>query len=167
MATVNQNLSDYDPDQVPSAAPFRFGIVVSEWNREITDALCEGAYSILTKHGATPENILVHRVPGSFELPLGAQFLLSSSGVDAVICLGSVVRGETAHFDYVCQAVSQGTKDVSLKFNKPVIFGVLTDDHIDQSRARSGGVHGNKGNEAAVAAIKMVALKQQLSGSSS
>lgn len=160
MATVNNNLSDYDASQVPDASQMRFGIVVSEWNDEITNGLLNGAHSTLLKHGALEQNIIVQYVPGSFELPLSAQWMLENSGVDSVICIGSVIRGETAHFDYVCQAVSQGIKDVSLSLGKPVIFGVLTDDNIQQSRDRSGGKHGNKGDEAAVTAIKMVAIRR-------
>jgi len=162
MATVNNNLSEYDASQVPDASPMRFGIVVSEWNEEITNGLLQGAHSTLLKHGTLEQNIIVQYVPGSFELPLSAQWMLENSGVDSVICIGSVIRGETAHFDYVCQGVSQGIKDVSLKFGKPVIFGVLTDDNIQQSRDRSGGKHGNKGDEAAITAIKMVAIRRSI-----
>ncbi|MBD79843.1 MAG: 6,7-dimethyl-8-ribityllumazine synthase [Crocinitomicaceae bacterium] len=162
MATVNNNLSDYDASLVPDASNMKFAIVASEWNEEITNGLLNGAYSTLLKHRAIESNIVVHRVPGSFELPLGAQLFLEKGNVDSVICIGSVIRGETAHFDYVCEAVSQGVKDVSLKYGKPVIFGVLTDDNIQQSRDRSGGKHGNKGDEAAVTAIKMVALSNSL-----
>jgi 6,7-dimethyl-8-ribityllumazine synthase len=162
MATVNNNLSEYDASLVPDASPMRFGIVVSEWNEEITNGLLRGAHSTLLKHGAIEQNILIQYVPGSFELPLSAQWMLENSGVDSVICIGSVIRGETAHFDYVCQGVSQGIKDVSLKLGKPVIFGVLTDDNIEQSRDRSGGKHGNKGDEAAVTAIKMVAIRRAI-----
>lgn len=159
MATSEKNLSDFDPDQLPDCGKMKFGIVVSEWNREITDALYRGAYDVLIENKVHPDNIITAHVPGSFELPLASQFLIESNSLDAVICLGSVIRGETSHFDYVCQAVSQGIKDVSLSFNTPVIFGVLTDDNIQQSKDRSGGKHGNKGTEAAVSAIKMAALK--------
>ncbi|MBT3962549.1 MAG: 6,7-dimethyl-8-ribityllumazine synthase, partial [Flavobacteriales bacterium] len=107
-------------------------------------------------------NIKTLKVPGSYELPLGAQWAIEKHELDAVICVGSVIRGETAHFDYVCQAVSQGVKDVSLEYNLPVIFGVLTDDNIEQSRARSGGEHGNKGTEAALTALEMLALRDSL-----
>jgi len=160
MATVNHNLSDYDRDSVPSAADMRIAIVVSEWNEEITNGLLNGAHNTLLNQGATTDNVLVKYVPGSFELPLGAQFVLEELAVDAVICLGAVIRGETSHFDYVCEATAMGIKDVGLKYNKPVIFGVLTDDNIEQSRARSGGMHGNKGDEAAITAIKMVAFQR-------
>lgn len=162
MATANQNLSDYDRERVPDASGMKFAVVIAEWNAEITDALASGAIETLKRHGAQPENILVHHVPGSFELSFGAQLMLESTPADAVICIGSVIRGETSHFDFVCQSVSQGVKDVSLDYHRPVIFGVLTDDNLQQAKDRSGGKHGNKGDEAAVSAIKMVALQQSL-----
>ena len=140
----------------------KIAVVVAEWNAEITENLKKGALATLLQYGLKEENLLVEYVPGSYELPIGAQFILESKEIDAVICLGCVIQGETKHFDFVCEAVSQGVKDVSLKYNKPVIFGVLTDNHIDQSRARSGGALGNKGDEAAVTAIKMIALQQNL-----
>lgn len=164
MASHHQNLSDHDSNKVPSAEGMKIALVIAEWNSEITEGLKRGALDTLLKYGAKPENIQLEYVPGSYELPMGAQFILDSrSAIDVVICLGCVIQGETRHFDFVCEAVSQGVKDVSLKYNKPVIFGVLTDNTIEQSRARSGGTLGNKGDEAAVTAIKMVALKQNLS----
>ncbi|PCJ85752.1 MAG: 6,7-dimethyl-8-ribityllumazine synthase [Flavobacteriales bacterium] len=163
MATIN--LSAYDSAKVPSAKDMKFGIVVSEWNAEITANLLKGAQNTLLKHGTKEENITVKHVPGSFELPLGAQFLLEYTNIDAVICLGCVIQGETKHFDFVCEGVSQGIKDVALKYNKPVIFGVLTDNNIGQSQSRSGGKHGNKGDEAAVSAIKMVAVQKEIRSS--
>ncbi|MEX2379922.1 MAG: 6,7-dimethyl-8-ribityllumazine synthase [Vicingaceae bacterium] len=162
MATANKNLSDHDPNQVPDASGMHIGIVVSEWNEQITSNLLAGAKKVLLKYGLEEENLTVKHVPGSFELPTAAQFLLEYTDVDAVICLGCVIQGETKHFDFVCQGVSQGIKDVSLKYNKPVIFGVLTDNTLQQSIDRSGGKHGNKGEEAAVSAIKMVALNNSL-----
>lgn len=162
MATANKNLSDHDPNKVPDASAMTIGIVVSEWNEQITANLASGAQKILFKYGLKAENLILEFVPGSFELPTAAQFLLEFQAVDAVICLGCVIQGETKHFDFVCQGVSQGIKDVSLKYNKPVIFGVLTDNNIQQSIDRSGGKHGNKGEEAAVSAIKMVALQKRL-----
>lgn len=137
-------------------------IVKAEWNVEITDKLLAGAMTLLSQAGVPEKNIRVLNVPGSFELPLGAQWALEHHHSDAVICLGAVIRGETPHFDYVCQAVSAGIKDVALKFNKPVIFGVLTDDTPQQSHDRSGGKHGNKGTEAAATALKMLALISDL-----
>jgi len=162
MATVNNNLSDYDINSVPNATKMVFGIVVSEWNEKITKGLLNGAYTTLLKHGATEENIIVKFLPGAFELPLGAQIMLEKTNVDAVICLGSVIQGETKHFDFVCEGTALGIKDVALKYNKPVIFGVLTDNNEQQAIDRSGGKHGNKGDEAAVTAIKMVDFQKSL-----
>lgn len=159
MATAQHNLSVYDPTSVPSGAGLRFALVVSEWNMGITDALRKGARETLLKHGVAPSDIVEAWVPGSFELASGAQFLLEKGGLHGVICLGSVVRGETPHFDFVCQGTTQGIMTVGLKFSVPVIFGVLTDDTMQQARDRSGGVHGNKGVDCAVAALKMAALK--------
>lgn len=162
MATVNNNLSDYDINSVPNASKMVFGIVVSEWNEKITKGLLNGAYSTLLKHGALEDNITVKFIPGAFELPLGAQTMLEKTNVDVVICLGSVIQGETKHFDFVCEGAALGIKDVSLKYNKPVIFGVLTDNTEQQAIDRSGGKHGNKGDEAAVTAIKMVGFQNNL-----
>ncbi len=160
MATDGNNLSEYDHAKVPDASHMHIGIVVAEWNHNITENLLKGAHQTLLKHGAIANNITIKRVPGAFELPLGAQFLLEYSKMDAVICLGSVIQGDTKHFDFVCQGTADGIKDVALKYNKPVIFGVLTDNTKQQAIDRSGGKHGNKGDEAAVTAIKMVALQQ-------
>ena len=162
MATENKNLSHYNLEDVPSAEGMKFGIVVSEWNANITENLFSGAYEALVECGCMGKDIIRKNVPGSFELPLAAQFLLESKNVDAVICLGSVIQGETKHFDYVCQTTSNGIKDVSLKYNKAVIFGVLTDNTMQQAIDRSGGKHGNKGTEAAIACIKMIALKKKI-----
>lgn len=156
MATTD--LSNYDAAGVPRGTGLRLGLVVSEWNPEITGAMRDGAVETLLKHGVTLNNIREAAVPGSFELALGAQLLLEQHALDGVICIGSVVRGETPHFDFVCQATAQGIMDVGLKTGKPAIFCVLTDDNLDQARARSGGKHGNKGVEAAVALLKMAAL---------
>jgi len=160
MATTD--LSAYNKENLPDARTMRIGIVVSEWNSEITDNLLRGCQEALSDCGITLDKIRIVHVPGSFELPLGAQMLLENKSLEAVICLGSVIRGETPHFDFVCQTCADGVKDVALKYNKPVIFGVLTDNTIDQSRARSGGALGNKGTEAAITAVKMIALKRQL-----
>jgi 6,7-dimethyl-8-ribityllumazine synthase len=159
MATAQHNLSAYDPTSVPSGAGRRFALVVSEWNREITDALRRGARETLLRHGVAEAGLVEAWVPGSFELAAGAQFLLEKGGLDGVICLGSVVRGETPHFDFVCQGATKGIMEVGLKFSVPVIFGVLTDDTMDQARERSGGKHGNKGVDCAIAVLKMAALK--------
>ncbi|MFT7084697.1 MAG: 6,7-dimethyl-8-ribityllumazine synthase [Vicingaceae bacterium] len=165
MATEGNNLSEYDFNSVPNGSEMTLGIVVSEWNDKITLELLKGAKNTLLKHGVLESNIHVHFVPGAFELPLGAQLLLENKAVEAVICLGCVIQGETKHFDFVCEGVTQGIKDVNLKYNAPVIFGVLTDNTEQQSIDRSGGRLGNKGDEAAVTAIKMVDLKNRLSSS--
>ncbi|WP_346863696.1 6,7-dimethyl-8-ribityllumazine synthase [uncultured Draconibacterium sp.] len=158
MAT--KDLSAYDINSVPSAENMKFGIVVAEWNLQITGALANGAMETLKKHGASEENISVKYVPGTFELPLGGQFFAELDNVDAVILLGCVIQGETRHFDYICEGVTQGTKDLNLKYNKPFVFGVLTTENEQQALDRAGGIHGNKGDEAAVTAIKMVDLQQ-------
>lgn len=162
MATANKNLSDYDVNSVPNAKKMRFAIVVAEWNINITSNLLKGAYDTLIKHGAQKKNINVKYVPGSFELSVAAQTILEKAEVDAVICLGSVIQGDTKHFDFVCQATALGIKDVSLMYNTPVIFGVLTDNTLQQAIDRSGGKHGNKGDEAAITAIKMVHFQKEI-----
>ena len=160
MATTNNNLSDFNKDSLPDSSNMKIGIVVSKWNNKITDGLYNGAFTTLIESGVSENNIEKIEVPGSFELIFGAK-LLSRKDVDAIICLGSVIQGETKHFDYVCQAVSNGIKDLNISLNIPVIFGVLTDNTMEQAVNRSGGKHGNKGVEAAVTAIYMVHLNQQ------
>lgn len=166
MATANQNLSDFDQKELPNAEKMKIGIVVSEWNEKITSQLAEGAIKTLRESGLPKSQLFVHTVPGSFELALGAQWLFESYAPDAVICLGCVIQGETRHFDFVCQGITHGIQSLSLKINKAVVFGVLTDDNIQQSMDRSGGKHGNKGVEAAVTALKMVALQQKMKSNS-
>jgi len=156
MASHLKNLSSYDPHNLPDISTYTFGIVTAEWNEEITGALMDGAYQTLIKHGANPSNILLRAVPGTFELSLGAQRLASLDQVDAVIALGCVIQGETRHFDFICEAVAYGITECNLRWNKPVIFGVLTTDTLEQAQDRSGGKHGNKGIEAAITAIKML-----------
>lgn len=156
MATSLKNLSDYTSDNFIDITEKRFGLVVAEWNREITDVLSAGAYETLLKHGAQADNIFRNTVPGSFELTFGAQLLAQHEEIDAVICLGVVIKGETKHDDYICHAVANGITNVSLKFNKPVIFGLVTTNTLEQAWDRAGGKHGNKGIEAAVAAIHML-----------
>ncbi|WP_115462455.1 6,7-dimethyl-8-ribityllumazine synthase [Winogradskyella aurantiaca] len=158
MATANHNLSNYDKSTIPNAKDFRFGIVVSEWNSEITEGLYNGAIDALVDCGALKENIERVDVPGSFELIYGAKHLVSKS-FDAVIAIGCVIQGETKHFDFVCEGVTQGIKDLNILYDTPVIFCVLTDNTKQQSIDRSGGKHGNKGMEAAIAAIKMAELR--------
>jgi 6,7-dimethyl-8-ribityllumazine synthase len=156
------NLSVYDPETIPNAGKMRFGIVVSDWNNEITWSLLNGAVSTLKKHGATDSNIVVKHVPGSFELTLGAQFIAEYDDVDAIICLGCVIQGETPHFTFICQGVTNGITQLNMEYNIPVIFGVLTTNTQQQAADRSGGIHGNKGDEAAVTAIKMAALQREM-----
>jgi len=158
MATANKNLSEYDKTTIPNAKDFRFGIVVSEWNDTITEGLYKGAYDALIDCGAIDENIIRWDVPGSFELIYGSK-KMQEHRVNAVIAIGCVIQGETKHFDFVCEGVTQGIKDLNVKHDTPVIFCVLTDNTMEQSLARSGGKHGNKGTEAAIAAIKMAALR--------
>lgn len=161
MATSNKNLSAYDKATIPSAKDFRFGIVVSEWNSEITQGMFQGAFDALIDCGAIKENIVRWNVPGSFELIYGAKKMCESFDMlDAVITIGSVIQGETKHFDYVCEAVSLGIKDLNVQGDIPVIFCVLTDNTLQQAIDRSGGKHGNKGTEAAIAAIKMAQLRK-------
>jgi len=162
MATQLKNLSDFSNTEIPSAVPYRFGIVVAEWNAEITNALYEGAYQSLVNHGALSEKIFTYAVPGSFELTSGADLLLKNLHLDAVICLGCVIQGETRHFDFICNAVANGISNVAIKYAKPVIFGVLTTDNQQQAIDRAGGKHGNKGDEAAITAIKMANLAETL-----
>ena len=134
----------------------KIGVVSSEWNSEITDALFSSAFQTLLKAGIRKENIIIRKVPGSFELTLGSQWLAQKEEIDAVIALGCVIQGETRHFEFICQAVSHGVTDVSLKYNKPVIFGLLTPDTHQQALDRAGGKYGNKGEEAAATALKML-----------
>jgi 6,7-dimethyl-8-ribityllumazine synthase len=158
MASALKNLSDFTTDHLPDVSNKTFAIVVSEWNTDVTHALYTGAYDTLLKLGVKEENITSVKVPGSFELSLGAQKMAQKSNIDAVICLGCVIQGETRHFDFICQAVADGITNVSLKFDKPVIFGVLTPNTQEQAMDRAGGKHGNKGDEAAITAIKMLGL---------
>lgn len=159
MATANKNLSVYDKSTIPNAKNLRFGIVVSEWNSEITEGLYSGAHEALLDCGALEKNILRWNVPGSFELTFGCKKMMASQKVDAVIAIGSVIQGETKHFDFVCSATAQGIMDLNLHGEIPVIFCVLTDNNLQQAQERSGGKHGNKGAEAAIAAIKMAVLE--------
>ena len=156
MATTNKNLSSFSDKNISDIQESRFGIVVSEWNDEVTEALYSGAVETLLQNGAQKDNIIRKTVPGSYELTLGAQWLAEREDIDAVICLGCVIQGETPHFDYICQAVANGITNVGLKFSKPVIFGVLTTLNMQQALDRAGGKHGNKGDEAAATAIKML-----------
>ena len=162
MATENKNLSQYDKNTIPNAKDFRFGIVVSEWNDEITNGLFNGAKAALVDCGALSENIVRWNVPGSFELIYGSKKMIETQKVDCVIAIGCVIKGETMHFEFVCEGVTQGVKDLNLKYDVPTIFCLLTDNSMQQSIDRSGGKHGNKGTEAAIAAIKMVDLNKKV-----
>jgi 6,7-dimethyl-8-ribityllumazine synthase len=163
MATSNKNLSAYDKNKIKSGADLTIGIVVSEWNDEITSKLCEGAVQTLIDNNVIEANIKIQKVPGAFELPLGAQFLLKNEKLDGIITIGTVIQGETKHFDFVCQGATQGIMRVMLDFNTPISFCVLTDNTKEQSIARSGGKHGNKGIEAAVSLLQMIAAHKSLS----
>lgn len=164
MATKFHNLSEYDQNSVPSAQGMRFGIVVSEWNNNITGALLQGAYDTLTKHGAREEDITVMTVPGSFELVFGASQMVKSGKMDAVIAIGCVVRGDTPHFDYICEGTTQGLASLNERFDVPVIYGLLTCNNMEQAQDRAGGTLGNKGDECAVTAIKMVDYYRKIKG---
>lgn len=158
MATSLKNLSSYNPATVPSANDMRIGIVVAEWNQDVTFALRDGAVETLIKHGAKEENLTVDYVPGTFELTAGARAFAQTGKFDAIIVLGCVIQGETRHFDFICQGVTQGITELNTQYDIPFIFGVLTTDNLQQSLDRAGGKHGNKGDEAAITAIKMVDL---------
>tara|TARA_B110000459_G_C16590137_1_gene485783 strand:+ start:1124 stop:1615 length:492 start_codon:yes stop_codon:yes gene_type:complete len=160
MATSNKNLSEYNKEKIENGADLNIGIVVSEWNSSITSNLCQGAIDTLIENGVLEENIIIKKVPGAFELPLGAQFLLKYKDLDGVIAVGTVIQGETKHFDFVCQGTTDGLMKVMLEQNTPISFCVLTDNNVEQSIARSGGVHGNKGIEAAASLLQMIALNK-------
>ena len=162
MASALKNLSSYDPDQIPSAEKFTFGIVVAEWNASITHALYEACFDTLIQHQAKEENIHVLQVPGSFELTAGAKILMDHKKLDAVICIGCVIKGETSHNEYINYAVANGLANMSMMYGKPFVFGVLTPNNEQQAKDRAGGKHGNKGVEAAITAIRMVDIKAGL-----
>jgi len=163
MASALKNLSQYNSDNIPDASSMSFGIVVAEWNAHITHALYEGCYDTLLKHGARADQIHTVQVPGSFELPAGARMLNGQKNLDALICLGCVIKGETSHNEYINSAVAQGLVNLSIATGKPFIFGVLTPNDEQQALDRAGGKHGNKGVEAAVTAIRMAAIKREFS----
>lgn len=165
MATAHHNLSQFDAP-LPSAADMKFGIVVAEWNREVTEALLKGAVRTLRAAGCPDHNIQIKYVPGTFELTLGAQFFAEYTEVDAVIALGCVIQGETRHFDFICQGVTQGITQLQMHWNMPIAFGVLTVENQQQALDRAGGKHGNKGDEAAAAAIQMVKLQIDMDAAS-
>jgi len=164
MTEKKKNLSEFTPFKLTSVENIRIGIVVSEWNGHITDSLLKGAQDALTEQGIKPDNVVVAHVPGSYELPSAASMMLSSvhPDLDAVICLGCIIQGETRHFEFIAQAVAQGIVNVSLQHGKPVLFGVLTCDTMQQAENRAGGSYGNKGVEAAISCLKMVAFQSNL-----
>jgi 6,7-dimethyl-8-ribityllumazine synthase len=162
MATTLKNLSSYDPKKVPSAEGMKVGIVVSEWNDQVTFALRDGAYNTLISMGAVQENIIVDYVPGTFELTAGARAFAQTGNFDAVIVLGCVIQGDTRHFDFICDGVTQGITQLNTQYDIPFIFGVLTTDNMQQALDRAGGKHGNKGDEAAITAIKMIDLFKRI-----
>lgn len=164
MASSLHNLSEYNPQQVPSTDGMRFGIVVSEWNSQVTGALLEGARDTLRRLGVSDDRIMVKTVPGSFELIFGSAQMVKSGLVDAVIAIGCVIRGDTPHFDYICQGATHGISELNLHGDVPVIYGLLTCNTLQQALDRAGGTLGNKGDEAAITAIKMVEYKRQLRG---
>ncbi len=162
MASKHQNLSFYREETIPSGENFRIAVIVSEWNQAITEKLYHGCYNILLKHGTKTENIISVYVPGSYELPQAAQLLMESQELDAAICLGCIIKGDTRHDEYIASAVANGIMQVSIDYSTPVVFGVLTTDNEQQALDRAGGKHGNKGDEAAVTALKMAALREKL-----
>jgi 6,7-dimethyl-8-ribityllumazine synthase len=158
MSSADKNLSVYLTNQLPDVSSKRFALLVAEWNTEVTGALATGAKNTLMHFGVAKENIVEVAVPGSYELSFGAQKLAQRADIDAVICIGCVIQGETKHNDYINHAVAQGLTNVSLKYNKPVVFGVLTPNTQQQAMDRAGGKYGNKGDEAAITAIKMLGI---------
>ena len=163
MATSEKNLSEYNKENIPNGADFKIGIVVSEWNDDITFNLLRGAQQALIDNHVHPDNIIVKFVPGAFELPLGCQFLLEAHGeIDGLIAIGCVIQGETRHFDFVCDGATRGIMDTQLEYNTPISFCLLTDNKKQQSIDRSGGKHGNKGIECAIACLKMIGLQEGL-----
>ena len=162
MASSLHNLSDYDPKSVPSAKGMRFAVVVSEWNSKITHALLRGAVDTLLAQGACEEDIQVRMVPGSFELVFGSAQVIKSGWADAVIAIGCLIKGDTPHFDYICQGTTQGLAELNTRHDVPVIYGLLTCNNMDQAEDRCGGILGNKGDECAITAIKMVNYRRQI-----
>ncbi|MBL4648839.1 MAG: 6,7-dimethyl-8-ribityllumazine synthase [Aureispira sp.] len=167
MSSADKNLSSYDESTLPSAEKLKFGIIVADWNKEITHALYEGCYDTLIKHGAKAENIHSLQVPGTFELPQGARILNKNRNVDATICIGCVIKGETSHNEYINMSVAQGLQNMAIATSKPFIFGVLTPNSMEQAIDRAGGKYGNKGVEAAVTALRMAGLTAELEGEGS
>ena len=164
MSSKDKNLSSYDESTLPSGEELSFGIIVADWNKEITHALYEGCFDTLIKHGVKEENIHTVQVPGTFELPQGARILNKNKNVDATICIGCVIKGETSHNEYINMSVAQALQTMAIASGKPFIFGVLTPNSMEQAKERAGGAYGNKGVEAAVTALRMAALAKDLAG---
>lgn len=162
MIAKKKNLSDYDSKAVPDGMDYHIGVIAAEWNPEVTDALLKGAVDTLKEHGVQDDNLWIRRVPGTFELSSAADMMLHYQNLDAVICIGCVIQGETRHFEFICQAVSQGITNVALRHCRPVIFSVLTCDTMQQALDRAGGCHGNKGVEGAITALKMIAYHKSI-----
>ena len=161
MSSRLHNLSDYDFHSVPNGKGMRVGVVVSEWNNKITGAPPQGTCDTLMRHGVSEEDIIVHTVPGSFELVFGSAQFVKSGKVDAVIAIGCVVRGDTPHFDYICQGTTQGLAVLNASHDVPVIYGLLTCNTMEQAEDRCGGILGNKGDECAVTALKMIDYRRR------
>lgn len=162
MASALHNLSNYDTTTVPDGNGWKIGIVVSEWNEEVTGALLDGAFNTLLKHGVNKEDIIVRFVPGSFELVYGSAVMIEDTDVDAVIAIGCVIRGDTPHFDYICQGTTQGLAELNRLAEVPVIYGLLTCNTMQQALDRCGGELGNKGDECAITALKMIKFRENL-----
>jgi 6,7-dimethyl-8-ribityllumazine synthase len=162
MASALHNLSNYDTTTVPDGNGWKIGIVVSEWNEEVTGALLDGAFNTLLKHGVNKEDIIVRFVPGSFELVYGSAVMIEDTDVDAVIAIGCVIRGDTPHFDYICQGATQGLAELNRLAEVPVIYGLLTCNTMQQALDRCGGELGNKGDECAITALKMIKFRENL-----
>jgi 6,7-dimethyl-8-ribityllumazine synthase len=164
MSSKDKNLSQYDESNLPDVSDYNFGIVVADWNKKITHALYEGCYDTLIKHGAQPDKIHTVQVPGTFELPQGARILTKNKSVDVTVCIGCVIKGETSHNEYINMSVANALQNMAIATAKPFIFGVLTPNSMEQALDRAGGKYGNKGVEAAVTALRMVALDKDLKG---
>ncbi len=162
MSSKHQNLSSYKEENIPSAIDLSFGIIVADWNIEITNALYQGCLETLLKHGAKEENIYTVQVPGTFELPQAARILTQNKKIDATICIGCVIKGETSHNEYINMSVAQTLQNLAVSLSKPFVFGVLTPNSMQQAIDRAGGKYGNKGVEAAVTALRMAWLTKEL-----
>ena len=160
MATFSVNLSEFDSNSIPDGSSYKISLVVSEWNESITNSLKQAAFDTLVSSKVNPKNIKIIYVPGSFELIYGAK-LAQEKNPNAVIVIGSIIKGETKHFDFICEAVTKGIKDLNIQNKVPVIFCVLTDNNLKQAQDRSGGKYGNKGVESAIAALKMAQLRDK------